>query len=76
MTALDSHHAVSRAVDINPIKAGTFLAGSGVEVIAPGSLTSPPPDHVIIMNPIYTPEISSQLSGLLLDPQIHPITAF
>ena len=57
-------------VDINPIKTGTFMAGTGQEIVAPDFLQSYQPDVVIIMNPIYKPEISADLAKMGLSPQI------
>ncbi len=57
-------------IDINPIKTGTYLAGSGQLVVAPDYLPSDPPDVVIIMNPIYRTEIGNDLQKLGLNPTI------
>lgn len=65
LTALNiSHEMMPYAVDINPYKHGTFLAGSGQEIVAPAFLAEYRPDTVIIMNPIYEPEIRRTLSAL------------
>lgn len=55
-------------VDINPHKTGTFLAGSGQEIVAPNYLSTNPPDVVIIMNPIYRAEIGRDLQAMGLNP--------
>ncbi|MGB4870320.1 MAG: hypothetical protein WBP47_09730, partial [Candidatus Promineifilaceae bacterium] len=55
-------------VDINPHKTGTFLAGSGQEIVAPNYLPTNPPDVVIIMNPIYRAEIGRDLQAMGLNP--------
>nr|MBP6805780.1 SAM-dependent methyltransferase [Chloroflexota bacterium] len=55
-------------VDINPHKTGTFLAGSGQEIVAPPYLSANPPDVVIIMNPIYRAEIGRDLQAMGLNP--------
>lgn len=52
------------AVDINPYKHGTFLAGTGQEVVGPAFLQSYRPDLVIVMNPLYTHEIRTELDRL------------
>lgn len=61
---------IGYVVDINPNKHGTFMAGSGHEIVAPAFLPAYKPDVVIIMNPIYEPEITSQLMEMGLTPQI------
>lgn len=50
------------AVDINPNKRGTFMAGTGQEIVTPDFLTDYRPDLVIAMNPIYKEEIQHDLT--------------
>lgn len=57
-------------VDINPNRWGTFMAGSGHEIVGPSFLQEYEPDVVIVMNPIYVPEIEAQLRELNLSPQV------
>lgn len=57
-------------VDINPNKTGTFMAGTGQEIVAPAFLKNYRPDVVIIMNPIYKEEIENDLANLGLSPEI------
>lgn len=52
------------AVDINPFKQGTFMAGTGQEIVLPEFLQTLKPDVVIVMNPIYTSEIRAELDKL------------
>ncbi len=61
---------IQYVVDINPTKTGTFMAGTGQEIVAPEYLKIIRPDVVIIMNPIYTQEISSDLHDMGLFPKI------
>ena len=70
VTAIGMSEAVEFAVDINPLKHGTFLAGCGQEIVAPESLTDRRPDLVIVMNPVYEKEISRDLKTLGLSPRI------
>ena len=51
-------------VDISPHKQGTFLGGTGQEVVAPDFLVEYRPDVIILMNPIYQDEISKQVTDL------------
>jgi hypothetical protein len=62
---------IAYAVDINPIKTGTFMAGTGQEIVAPEFLRTYQPDAVIIMNPVYRDEISRDLSAMGLSPDIY-----
>ena len=64
---------IKRAVDINPHKQDKFLAGSGVEVIAPDRLREAPPDLVVAMNPVYLDEIGAALSELGLDARLEAV---
>ena len=61
---------VAQVVDINPPKQGKFLPVTGHEVIGPAALASAPPDTVIVMNPIYLPEIAADLATLGLAPEL------
>jgi hypothetical protein len=70
LTTLGLRDQVDRVVDVNPHRQGMFMPGSGHQIVAPESLTSKPPDTVIIMNPIYRSEISARLSSMGLAPEI------
>jgi SAM-dependent methyltransferase len=61
---------VAQVVDINPYKQGKFLPGTGHQVTGPEALKEAPPDVVIVMNPIYLPEIGAQLAEMELDPEL------
>jgi len=61
---------VSQVVDINPFKQGKYLPGAGHRVVAPETLKQAPPDTVIVMNPVYLPEIGAQLSEMGLTPEL------
>ncbi|MBK7216056.1 MAG: methyltransferase domain-containing protein [Candidatus Promineofilum sp.] len=69
-TLSQSRDDIAYAVDINPIKHGTFMAGTGQEIIAPESLKIYRPDVVIIMNPVYRAEVTADLTALGLSPEI------
>jgi hypothetical protein len=65
---------VAQVIDINPHKQGKYLPGTGHRVSAPqGLIAAPPdtvPDTVIVMNPVYLPEIGAQLRAMGLDPEL------
>jgi SAM-dependent methyltransferase len=73
LTTLGIVEEIEFAVDINPYKHGTFMAGTGQEIVAPEFLKQYQPDVVIVMNPIYTKEIGNDLKILSLDPKIIPV---
>jgi SAM-dependent methyltransferase len=68
LTAAGKH--VAAAVDVNPQKHGTFMAGTGHPVIAPGDLVGIEPELVVVMNPVYLDEVGNDLSGLGLRPEV------
>ena len=57
-------------VDVNPNKWGLYIPGSGQQVISPDSLKGYQPDVVLIMNPNYYQEISTQLNSMGLAPKL------
>jgi 2-polyprenyl-3-methyl-5-hydroxy-6-metoxy-1,4-benzoquinol methylase len=61
---------VPYAVDINPNKSGTFMAGTCQEIVSPSFLQTFKPDDVIIMNPIYRHEIQRDLEAMGLTPNL------
>ena len=70
LTTLGIEREIEYAVDINPLKAGKFMAATGQRVVGPDFLREYRPDLVIAMNPIYLEEIGAQLSSMGLDPEL------
>lgn len=70
LTSLGADDLVHAVVDINPIRHGTFVAGTGHEIVAPAALAEIRPDLVVVMNPIYVGEISADIHSMGLDPEI------
>jgi C-methyltransferase-like protein/methyltransferase family protein len=65
LTALGaSDGAIDYAVDINPYKQGTFLAGAGQQVVPPEFLRDYRPSTVVAMNAVYLAEIAATLDDL------------
>jgi hypothetical protein len=62
--------AVEYVVDVNPNKAGMFMAGTGQQIVSPAFLTDYRPDAVVVMNPIYCDEIAQDLAALGLQPAL------
>ena len=73
LSAIGADHTVDAAVDINPFKQGKFLPGSGHAVVGPEALPDLKPDLVVVMNPIYVPEITLMLNDLGLQPEIRAL---
>lgn len=73
LSAVDRDETVAAAVDINPFKQDKYLPRSGHLVIGPEALRELKPDLVVVMNPIYVPEITETLEGLGLYPEIRAL---
>jgi SAM-dependent methyltransferase len=69
LTTLGIRDGIEYAVDINPRRSGTFIAGTGQQIVAPEFLASYQPDVVLVMSPIYLAEIKAQLERLGVRPQ-------
>lgn len=64
---------IAAFVDVNPLKAGRFVAGTGHPVLGPEALPENAPDVVILMNPIYRGEVEGRLAELGLAPQLRGV---
>ena len=69
LTTLDIREGIDYAVDLNPRRSGTFIAGTGQQIVAPQFLAQYQPDVVIVMSPIYLPEITARLQRLHVHPK-------
>jgi SAM-dependent methyltransferase len=70
LTALRLGGEIECAVDVNPHKAGKFMAGTGHAIVGPEALVDREPDVVVVMNPIYRDEIARSLDELGLHPKL------
>jgi trans-aconitate methyltransferase len=64
LTTLNVRSQIKYVVDINPYRWGTFIAGSGQEIVPPEFLQRYKPDTVIVVNPIYQQEIRKSLTSM------------
>ena len=64
LTSLDVGHLVDSTVDVNPNKQGKFLVGTGHAVIGPQHLRDKRSLQLIVMNPVYTAEITTIVEDL------------
>jgi hypothetical protein len=55
---------IDAVVDVNPHRQGQYLPCSGVRIDDPGVLAERRPQLVVVMNPVYVPEISAQLAAM------------
>ncbi len=74
LTTLGVKAQIEYAVDINPNKHGAYMAGTGQKIVGPDFLTDYQPDVVIVMNPIYCPEIQQALNRLKVTARLVPAT--
>lgn len=61
---------IAHAVDINPRKEGTFIPGSGQQIVPPSFLQEYRPDVVVLMNPIYRGEVTNVLQSYSITPEL------
>jgi SAM-dependent methyltransferase len=64
LSSLHIYTDIEFAVDINPNKEGTYMAGTGQRIVSPGFLRDYEPDIVLLMNPIYQTEVEQKLQSL------------
>lgn len=60
---------VEYVVDINPHKEGKYVAGTGQRIVSPEFLSDYRPELILVMNPIYLPEIRRQVTDMGLSPK-------
>jgi len=70
LNVVDRDHAVSHAVDLNPKKQGTFIAGTGQEIVGPQTLRELSPANVILTNPLYLDEVCLMLEEISVDAEV------
>lgn len=70
LTTFQVNDTIEYVVDINPYRHGSYMAGTGQEIVAPEFLQEYNPDMVIIMNPIYYDEIKHDLNRMGLNPHL------
>ncbi|SDF76515.1 C-methyltransferase C-terminal domain-containing protein [Limimonas halophila] len=76
LTSIGAHQDVTCAFDVNPRKAGTYLPQSACPVMTPEALDRIRPDQIVVMNPIYMPEIRDELAHRGHTAELIPVTHF
>ncbi len=63
---------IDQVIDVNPRKHGKYVPGTGQRIDGPGQLQieGNAPDIVLIVNPVYVDEITQDLHGRDLHPEI------
>jgi hypothetical protein len=75
LTTLQVGDAIEYATDINPQRHGKFLPITGQEIKPPAFLAEYQPDYVILMNPIYVPEVQRDLTRMNVKAKVLPVGA-
>ena len=70
LNLLDAGRDVSHVIDVNPNKAGLHLPGTGHRITSPDSLVGSNVKTVLVMNPLYVPEVQDTLAALGLGPDV------
>ncbi len=73
LTSLGLGDEIAAVIDINPHKAGKFMAGTGHRIDAPEHLRELRPDVVLVMNKVYLAEIGAKLGELGLAPELQAL---
>ncbi len=73
LTTLGLDSEIDYVVDINPYKHDKYMPCTGHRIVGPEHTKEAIPDVVIVMNPIYVPEIRESLQSLGLSPQVLPV---
>lgn len=67
LNTLQIKDEIEYVVDLNPRKHGMYITGTGQKIITPEMLLEYQPSSVLVMNPIYKPEIRKILDEFGLD---------
>lgn len=70
VNTLQVDDSIACLVDINPFMQGKYIAGAGLQIVAPERLTEVEPDLVFLMNPIYRDEVQADLDRLHVDAEL------
>lgn len=70
LTTLKVGDAIEYATDINPQRFNKFLPITGQQIMPPSFLAQYQPDYVILMNPIYVPEVQRDLDKMGVNAKI------
>lgn len=70
LTTFRMRDGIEYVVDINPHRQGTFMPGTGQQIVAPDFLKKYQPEVVIVMNAVYRKEIKRDLNRIGLTPKI------
>jgi hypothetical protein len=64
LNAVDPDSVIKAVVDVNPRRQGSFIPGTGHQIVAPQWLQDNQPDWIVISNPLYEREIRAMAASL------------
>jgi len=73
LNALRRPAAIQQVVDVNTLKFGRFVPGTGHEVVSPESLVDSGTDEIVVMNPRYLAEIRAMVTSLGIRAEVVPV---
>ena len=74
LTTVRPGSLVDLVIDINPLKQGTYLAGTGHRCVTPDNIKEEAVDWIVVMNPIYLGEVRKTVEEMGCSAQILPVT--
>ena len=75
LSMLADPSVVDSAVDLSAERHGKFLPGSGLAVHSPAELLRLRPGNIVLMNPIYLAEVTSQVREMGLSTTVHSVNS-
>lgn len=76
LALLPNHAALEGAVDINPMRDGSYILGTACKTYLPTALNGRQNLTIIVMNPIYRDEISKALGDLSAEAELLMVDDF
>lgn len=73
LSMLSDPSVIDSAVELSAARHCKFLPASGLLVHAPRELTRLRPGHIVLMNPIYLAEVTTEVQKLGLAAIVHPV---
>ena len=74
LNAFGKVDSLEYVVDVNPHKCGSYIPGTGQQVVSPEFLKQYRPDVLLLANPNYRDEISREVAALGIAPDLLSIS--
>jgi hypothetical protein len=69
LNTVDKAGTIAHAIDINPRKWGSYVAGTGQRIVSPAFIAEHNPDYVVVTNPNYLEEIKGEVGAMGVMPR-------